>query len=143
MTAPLRPSPLNGEAITSLGRGSPDSATHAPVGNAGRPLRRLSELLAEAAQILADLAETDEIQLAAGGDQSVMDDVTTATNEPPPGTALVTIPDLAERLQVAERTVRRWRADGELPPAIEFGGLLRWRPEVIDAWIAEREEGSE
>ena len=48
--------------------------------------------------------------------------------------------DLAELLCVDDRTVRRWRSEGKLPPAIELGGsVVRWRAEVVERWLRERE----
>ena len=32
--------------------------------------------------------------------------------------------------------------EGKLPPGIDLGSVVRWRADVIDAWIAEREEAS-
>lgn len=71
-----------------------------------------------------------------------MDAVTSAPNQPSPETELLSVDDLAARLQVAPRTVRRWCGEGKLPAAIEFGGLLRWRRDAVEEWIAEREEAS-
>ena len=139
MTPPLSPLPADDDGA-DLHASSPDRAGRAPVGEAVRPLRRLAELFREASEILAELASNQDIQLAGAGNPRLMDDVETAPAEPSSGTSLLTVDDLAEKLKVASRTVRRWRGEGKLPPAIEFGGLLRWRPEVIDAWIAEREE---
>ncbi len=59
------------------------------------------------------------------------------------GPALVASPylrvrDLAELLRVNERTVRRWRSEGVLPPAVEIAGVVRWRREAVEAWLAGR-----
>lgn len=52
------------------------------------------------------------------------------------GEPLLTIKELAARLQVGVSTLYRWRSDGKpLPPAIRLGGAVRWRPEDVDAWI--------
>ena len=88
---------------------------------------RLAEVHAEAAQIYRELAE---IQLAAPPERALMDPV-----EP---VRLLTARDVAERLRVDAKTVRRWRESGRLPPAIEIGGVVRWRTQDIDAWIEEQ-----
>jgi predicted site-specific integrase-resolvase len=48
--------------------------------------------------------------------------------------------DVASQLSVGPRTVRRWRAEGRLPPAVEVAGIVRWRPEAIERWLAEQQE---
>jgi excisionase family DNA binding protein len=40
---------------------------------------------------------------------------------------LLTVPDVAQRLQVSERAVRRWIAEGRLP-AVRLGRAVRIRP---------------
>ena len=63
-----------------------------------------------------------------------------AIHEPPVrDQELLGVGDLAARFQVAEKTIRRWRSEGLLPDAIEIAGVIRWRPEVVDRWIEERE----
>ena len=55
---------------------------------------------------------------------------------------LLTIDDVAERLNVAKQTVYAWRHEGKGPPAIQLEGrLLRYRPEDIEAWLDARHEG--
>jgi excisionase family DNA binding protein len=139
---PLRASARDGNGIATLSPTSPHGATQAPVGEAAPPLRRLAELFAEASEILGDLAAIQDIQLDGVRDLSVIAPVETATDQPSPGTSLdlLSIADIARIVGVGDRTVRRWRPEGKLPPALEFGGLLRWRRATIEAWIAEREE---
>lgn len=48
---------------------------------------------------------------------------------------LLTIDDLSERLKVPRETLRRWRRERRLPPAIKVGRAVRWRAEEIDRWI--------
>ncbi|MBN9208184.1 MAG: helix-turn-helix domain-containing protein [Microbacterium ginsengisoli] len=58
---------------------------------------------------------------------------------------LLTVDDVAERLQVAVKTVYQWRArkpEAYGPPAIKVGKYLRWKPEVVDAWIDAQEPDS-
>jgi predicted DNA-binding transcriptional regulator AlpA len=96
----------------------------------------VAELLAEAAQKCARIAED---QLASQPDPSVMGDVQSALDQFPGQTRFFTVRDLSEVLGVDQKTIRRWRQRGDLPAAIEVGGVVRWRPEVIDSWILERE----
>jgi len=42
---------------------------------------------------------------------------------------------LAKRLQVDERTVRRWRIEGGGPPFLKLGGSIRYRNADVEAWI--------
>jgi len=48
---------------------------------------------------------------------------------------LLRVRDLAELLQVDERTIRRWRDERRLPEPVVIAGVLRWRAEDIDAWL--------
>jgi excisionase family DNA binding protein len=48
-----------------------------------------------------------------------------------------TIAQVAERLQVSEKTVRRMLVSGELP-GYKFGGQYRIKPAELEAWIAEQ-----
>lgn len=56
--------------------------------------------------------------------------------------ALLGVPELAELLTVDAATVRRWRRENRLPPALVVGKTVRWRPEDIEAWIAENREAA-
>jgi len=53
---------------------------------------------------------------------------------------LLTVADVASALQVSERAVRRWIAEGRLP-AVHFGRAVRIRPadlaQVIAAGLAD------
>jgi excisionase family DNA binding protein len=57
-----------------------------------------------------------------------------------PDEVLLTAADLARRLNCSERTVRRMRLAGHLPPAVRLGKLVRWQPQAIERWIAQRLE---
>lgn len=103
-------------------------------------LRHQASLLSEAAEISAQIAE---IQVAASAGIGVMGDVTQLSPDNPALAAsapVLTVADVARRLQVAQRTVRRWRQSGELPAAIEVSGIIRWRAEVIEDWVLAREQ---
>ena len=146
MTPPVRPYPLDGNGVASLRPASPHSAAHAPVGAATPSLQRLADIFAEASEILGELASNQDIQLEQPRIEGLMNPVHSAPEQPSPGTTLdlLSIADMAGIMGVGDRTIRRWRSEGKLPPAIEIGGLLRWRREVVEAWIAAREglEGS-
>ena len=54
-----------------------------------------------------------------------------------PSAPLLAVAGLARIMIVIEKTVRRWRDEGRLPDAVEVGGVVRWRPEDIERWLAE------
>ncbi len=89
-------------------------------------LARIADLVSEAAQIIRELSEAP---LAVARERALMCDV----SEPK---KLLSVRDLAQRLGLSERTVRRLRQRGELPRGIEIASVIRWRPEEIDAWLA-------
>lgn len=47
---------------------------------------------------------------------------------------LLGVPDLADRYEVAVKTIRDWRYRGVLPPAIKIGGQVRWRRSDLECW---------
>jgi len=50
---------------------------------------------------------------------------------------LLTVDDLAALLNIQRRSVYVARyTHGNLPPAIKVGGLLRFRPSDVEAWLA-------
>ncbi len=51
--------------------------------------------------------------------------------------SLLTIPGVAERLQVSEKTVRRLLTRGEMP-GYKIGGQYRISPAELDAWIRDQ-----
>jgi excisionase family DNA binding protein len=90
----------------------------------------VADLLADAATALRALAEGHENQLAVAPERAVMAPV----KRPP----LLSVRDVAEILGVDARTVRRWREERKLPPALTVGGIVRWERADIEAWIAAR-----
>lgn len=56
--------------------------------------------------------------------------------------ALLTVEDVAEKLGVAVQTIYRWRTMRPVygPQAFKVGKYLRWKPEVVEAWIATQTE---
>lgn len=51
--------------------------------------------------------------------------------------------DLAEMCGVPVWTVRKWRDKGTGPAAIRIGKHLRYRPEDVDQWLADKVERRE
>jgi excisionase family DNA binding protein len=52
---------------------------------------------------------------------------------------LLTARDLAELLGVSSETVLRWTRRREVPAIKLPGGAVRYRPDAIEAWLAEHE----
>jgi excisionase family DNA binding protein len=51
---------------------------------------------------------------------------------------LLTTAELAAALKVNERTVRRWRNEGEGPPVLWAGGHARYRWGDVQEWLERR-----
>jgi excisionase family DNA binding protein len=51
-------------------------------------------------------------------------------------TTLMTVDDIAKKLNCSTRTVYRLTDRGFVPPPIRLGRLVRWSPEAIDRWLA-------
>ena len=86
------------------------------------PLARLAALFEEASGILRELSL--EVQAGTSPDRRV--------NEPSRPPRLLSVRDVAERLALSEKTVRRLRRRGILPIGIDLGGVIRWRAEEIE-----------
>ena len=52
---------------------------------------------------------------------------------------LLTLRDVARYLQVSEKTVRRWVAQGRLP-CLRLGRALRFEPGDVFRWVSARKE---
>lgn len=59
------------------------------------------------------------------------------------GTQLLTVQQVAERLQVHQETIRKWLREGELV-GINLGGKSGWRirDEEVEVFLRRREEAS-
>jgi len=58
------------------------------------------------------------------------------------GVGMLTYADLAAMLNMGERTVRRWVAEGVLPPPdLRLRGVIRWRPATIEQWLRQQAKG--
>ena len=55
---------------------------------------------------------------------------------------LLTARQVAQHLQISDRKLGLMVSLGEAPPHFKIGRLRRWRPEVVDAWLKARAEGS-
>ncbi len=136
VTGQAVPAAPAGAPVAPGGPLPPRSGAALPAGSAidGQvKLSRLADLLVEAAGILRELGE---IQLADARNSRLMDDV----NPTPERRRLLRVQELAELLQVQDRTIRRMRARGELPPAIDLHSVLRWDAATVDAWLEGRRE---
>ncbi len=93
-------------------------------------LARLGNLLSEAAGILHELSQVPLDDARDSRDITCVE----ATSKP---ARLLTAEDLAARLQVEVRTIRRWRKAGKIPAGIELGdSVLRWPADQIERWLA-------
>lgn len=57
--------------------------------------------------------------------------------EPSTAGRLLTKPQLANLLQVSQRTIDRWKSEDRLPDGlrVEIAGSVRFRPDIATAWI--------
>ena len=53
-------------------------------------------------------------------------------------TALLTTAEVADQLQVAEITLRKWRLAGTGPRFVRCGANVRYQKSDLEAWIASR-----
>lgn len=53
---------------------------------------------------------------------------------------LLTVDELAAYLSISKQSVYILRHRRKAPPAIKFGGAVRFRKSAVDAWLQEREE---
>lgn len=47
---------------------------------------------------------------------------------------LLTVKDMAIRLQLSVDAIYKLKAKGKLPKEIMVGGNIRWRPETVEEW---------
>lgn len=52
---------------------------------------------------------------------------------------LMGLREVAERLGIADQTLRGWLMRGLGPSAFKVGGQWRWRPEVVEGWLRDQE----
>ena len=107
----------------------------------------MHELCLQASNLLAELSElVVEIgrnQLAVSPERAVMALSPNETAAPmKPFSNLLSANDVAAILSVDAHTIRRWRTEGKLPPAIVVGGVVRWRSDAIERWVETQTEAS-
>ena len=54
---------------------------------------------------------------------------------------LITEREIAKQLHVSLALVRRWRVEKRGPTFIKVGPLVRYRPEDVQAWLADLPKG--
>ena len=54
-------------------------------------------------------------------------------------TDVLTLRKTAERIGVAENTLRSWRGQGRGPEGFKVGRRVMYRPEVVEQWLADQE----
>lgn len=50
----------------------------------------------------------------------------------------ITPEELASRLSISPGTVANWRGQGKGPAFKRFGGIVRYREDVVNAWIEDQ-----
>jgi len=50
---------------------------------------------------------------------------------------LLNVKQVAKALGCTTRTVRRWAAEGRMPPSLRIGRAVRWRRSDLIEWVAE------
>jgi excisionase family DNA binding protein len=127
----------SGEPVTVDADLAQNVATGGHTGGVGDPIRSFATSLQAASVALQQAAEHLQVHLAAGSETSLyasVDQRDAQTQLQP----LLTVKDVAHLLSVTEKTVREWKAKGDLPEPFEMGGVIRWeRAEVLD-WLASR-----
>jgi excisionase family DNA binding protein len=53
----------------------------------------------------------------------------------------LTVADLAELLQVSEKSIARWAAQDASMPAVRLGKLLRFERQAVLDWLRSRTQG--
>lgn len=56
-----------------------------------------------------------------------------------PQKPLMTAREVARHLQISDRKLQQMLKSGDAPPHCKIGRVRRWRSEVIDAWLENRE----
>lgn len=118
-----------------------DTAPDAPLARIERQVGALVALVADLAQILRNrVAEGDSGCPVCAPVNAESPNPAAAAEATPAPPRLLSVPQVATHLGVNSKTVRRWREAGVLPPPIQLGGIIRWRAEDLDAFLAERAE---
>jgi predicted DNA-binding transcriptional regulator AlpA len=59
-------------------------------------------------------------------------------SETPAPTQYLTPDDLAAMWQVSPGTIANWRTNKRGPEFVRIGGLVRYSPEAVNAWLAKQ-----
>ena len=51
----------------------------------------------------------------------------------------MTAKEVARYLQISDRKFQQMLKSGDAPPHSKIGRMRRWRPEVVEAWLENRE----
>lgn len=118
-----------------------DDATGRDLERAGAPVGDLTQAhvarLHDALERIKKEAELLQVRLAGcdGTSPYALVDQRPAQPELEP---LLAVKDVARLIRVSEKTVREWRAKGELPAPINLGGTIRWERAQIRSWLDSR-----
>jgi excisionase family DNA binding protein len=127
----------SGEPVTVNADVTQDVATRGHTGSVDDPIRSLAASLLTASAALQEAAEHLQVHLAAGSETSLYASVDQRDAQPQLQ-PLLAVKDVAHLLGVSEKTVREWKAKGDMPVPFELGGVIRWeRAEILD-WLASR-----
>lgn len=55
---------------------------------------------------------------------------------------LWTVQDVSDYLQVPVQTLYWWRAQGQGPKARKIGKYLRYRPDDVEQWVSQLDDGA-
>ena len=130
--------PENAHGAAADDYGAARGHTPPPESDSGAILAHIAQLHAELALAYRELAETLPNRLDVGPSLSPGVGVGALPATRSIACDFLTVRDVAERLQVDVKTVRRWRHEGKLPRAFSNGSIIRWQSEDIDAWIEEQ-----
>ena len=123
---------------------SGEVAKHGALERLEARLEKLAQLRSTEAQVLRSIAQEVRVCLDEVAQTSPDAHVETKPQATPANAPsheqLLDASGLASMLAVTPKTIRRWRDEGRLPAAIDFGGTLRWRRSTVESWLAEREE---
>lgn len=123
---------------------SGEGAKHGALERLQARLEKLAQLRSTEAQILRAIARDLRVCLDELAQTSPDAHVETTPQATPAKARaheqLLDANGLAAVLCVTPKTIRRWRDEGRLPAALDFGGTLRWRRSTVAGWLAQREE---
>jgi excisionase family DNA binding protein len=127
----------SGDPVTVDADVAQEVATRGHTGGVGDAVQALATSLQAASVALQQASQHLQVHLAAGSETSLYASVDQRDAQPQLE-PLLTVKDVAHLLSVTEKTVREWKAKGDMPVPFDLGGVIRWeRAEVLD-WLASR-----